>query len=887
MANEWIATGYDSLGLLGDTGYTDGWMARLFDFVPVWDLETWTWQEVDQDLDHALHHGAYTWDRMLRWGIDLGRTSAIDWLPGGEPRKVLMAGGSDAHGDFNYRRTGYMVGPDGTNATALGSVRNLVFTGATAIEPPAPCTHEHGCPPPLPDDPLSQDVFVDRLLDGRFSITDGPALRIAIDRNRTGEIDDGDLIMGDNVHLDDSELDALPLLVEWESTGDFGVVDRIDLYVGVDRPTEHGGTTPDLAETRARTYAPPNHGVRRSASELDESEQGEIAPDMPATPGPPGTEATALMMADGYWLPAGQDARDMLRIDPQDLGDEEAAVGDGWAGAVLRTLDLTRFTVASGQRGQRFYIRAFAKTRPLDLRCEMADDSPQRWFAEHQGKCISRYAFTNPIWATEDELNASSCPFQPSSLDRDDDGLPDVCDGNPDVANAGAWSIRAGGLDMDDAMAVAHSADGDVVVAGNFRGSPLVEGYDWLTADGTSQDGFVARYAADPPTEALWLAQLRGTGDVTVTDVAAAADDDAVVAGWFTGQLMVDTQNVFTAVNEDGFVARLDGETGEVVWARQLGGTGRQVLDSVTIDGEGNVVVGGTYRNEVEFLPTLVRMSGAADDDCFVAWYGGIGNIFMARPVRGSGTCVGKSVAADAAGSAYLSGQFSGQAIFDPWDDPGGTTVTSPDGSDGFVVAFSSTRSYAWHAYLGGGSSPQTGNAFAQAVAVDPAGGVIVGGSFIGTLRVDAPSGAETIASTASWDVFVARFAADGTHDAGGAVTLGGSGVELLSSLDADAGAVALGGVFTSASWPLGAATLTATGGQEGWAAILSAAGDVTWTKEIGVAGASLVAALDLAPSGWLALAGYFTSSVRLDDQRALVSAGGRDGFWARNDPTP
>ena len=47
----------------------------------------------------------------------------------GQPRRMFAAGGSDAHGDWNYRREGYFFGTAEVDSTAMGTPRNLVYVG--------------------------------------------------------------------------------------------------------------------------------------------------------------------------------------------------------------------------------------------------------------------------------------------------------------------------------------------------------------------------------------------------------------------------------------------------------------------------------------------------------------------------------------------------------------------------------------------------------------------------------------------------------------------------------------------------------------------------------------------------------------------------------------
>lgn len=195
--------------------------------IPVFNLQNWTHQVAKSynSRVNSVTSGLNMWDSMLMWGLDPNLTSPIDWLPSGEPRRVFMAGGSDAHGDYNYKRNGYAVGLKTIGDGAMGSPRNLVFAGSP-----------QGAPITVGRDtgtPVGQKQIVDAFRDGNFIVTDGPIIRMAYDKNRNGKIDSGDIHMGGVVRSAPLRRSIYPLLVEWKSTPEFGRVKNIKLVLGV------------------------------------------------------------------------------------------------------------------------------------------------------------------------------------------------------------------------------------------------------------------------------------------------------------------------------------------------------------------------------------------------------------------------------------------------------------------------------------------------------------------------------------------------------------------------------------------------------------------------------------------------------------------------------
>ena len=441
--------------------YRQGFETGLFELYPhnfKPDDKPGRWDEMIigiKAVEHTLAHGAYTWDQINHWGLNTRQTSSLSWLRPGEPRRFFMAGGSDAHGDFNYRRNGYFIGTTNLTDTAIGKPRNLVYvrpglssnpsdtlappdrnpspgnigTGLPSHNPSdtlAPPTNPNPLPsapnfdtvgpvdPPSGDVPRhSQEQVVDALTEGHFSITDGPALRIVVDRNRNGRIDRGDTPMGGIVDLYGGE-QSLPLLIQWKSTPEFGPVSNIDIYVGA-------GTTNESVSTTGRVYAPEKHGPRGRSlrwTNTDNSFLTQKHPTLPHTYFSNGL--TYELMADDYW----RDPTGDLRI-----------LSAGLEGLRAVTLNLKAYEVAPGHIGDRFFVRAFARTHVLtqDLgACPPEEFDPAGQDEEitqspemRRGECIRRYAFTNPIWA----IQRASCPTTANrGIDGDGDGIPDGCD---------------------------------------------------------------------------------------------------------------------------------------------------------------------------------------------------------------------------------------------------------------------------------------------------------------------------------------------------------------------------------------------------------------------------------------------------------------------------
>lgn len=301
----------------------------------------WEWESFDSSGQVvALADGARMWDQVLGWGITPSRTANVAWLAPGAPRKFFMAGGSDAHGDLNYRREGRFLGWGVANDTAIGKPRNLTFVGSDRTSG---------------TNAVGQNQVVEHLASGAFSVTDGPALRMAIDVNGNGIIDDQDIPMGGDFA---APSDVLPMLVEWKSTPEFGAIDSVDLYVGAQTGTQ-----------APRIYATPGHGLGGSGVCDTYEPTGQCVMQDGYVRDPSGRLRFTVAAAEGM---SGV-RRILLKPSDYRLFDVSCWIDTSDPEAPRKVCNTSHFNYPD-----RLYTRAMARTvMPLTKR---------------------HYAFTNPIW---------------------------------------------------------------------------------------------------------------------------------------------------------------------------------------------------------------------------------------------------------------------------------------------------------------------------------------------------------------------------------------------------------------------------------------------------------------------------------------------------------
>src|SRR5690606_10036510 len=174
--------------------------------------------------------------------------------------------------------------------------------------------------------------------------------------------------------------------------------------------------------------------------------------------------------------------------------------------------------------------------------------------------------------------------------------------------------------------------------------------------------------------------------------------------------------------------------------------------------------VGGPFGAPATFGDTTLVSAG--HHDAFLAKLSPEGDVLWVRSGGGPTADTARDLALDAAGNVYVTGRFQGVATF------GDTTLTSTGHYDVFLAKYTPDGAVLW-ARRGGGPTADVG----YTVAVDAGGDAYVTGYFHQT----ATFGGITLTSAGRNDIFLTKYAADGTirwaQSAGGERTDVGHGI--------------------------------------------------------------------------------------------------------------
>ena len=165
-------------------------------------------------------------------------------------------------------------------------------------------------------------------------------------------------------------------------------------------------------------------------------------------------------------------------------------------------------------------------------------------------------------------------------------------------------------------------------------------------------------------------------------------------------------------------------------WALSFGSALSDGPRALAVNTASQIAVGGTHQGPFTF-PSGLTVSHGGGTDGFLGTLSPSGAGALAIGLRGDSNGADEQVVSgvlfDAAG-VVVAGHFSGSLTLKP-----GTTLPSFGGTDAFVARYDTAGTLVWSRHLHG-----SGNERALAIAFDPAGNVVVAGTYTGTPIFDA-----------------------------------------------------------------------------------------------------------------------------------------------------
>ncbi|MBV6439443.1 MAG: hypothetical protein EPGJADBJ_01083 [Saprospiraceae bacterium] len=428
------------------------------------------------------------------------------------------------------------------------------------------------------------------------------------------------------------------------------------------------------------------------------------------------------------------------------------------------------------------------------------------------------------------------------------------------------WAKQLGGLSEEIGRGIAVDTNGDVFTIGSFNSTadfnpsddPNTGTYN-LTSFG-NQDAYVSKLNASG--NFLWAKQFGGTSTDVPRAIALDANGNIYITGQFSGTADFDPGpgafNLTAAANEDIFVVKLNA-SGDLIWAKRLGGGGTDIAFSIALNAIGNISITGFFRYTADFDPgpgTFNLSSSGISEDIFVCTLDASGNFLWAKQFSGTSGERGLSIAVDAGGNVHTAGYFGGTVDFDP--GPQTFNLTAVSNNNAFISKLDPSGNFIWAKQFSGSSVES------NSIALDDNSNVITTGTFTGTVDFNpSPFGTYNMTSGLGYfDIFVSKLDANGdfiwAKKMGGG--FGDAGVSI--TLDSNQNIYTTGNFWGAADFDPGDGvyTLGSAGEEDIFISKLNPSGDFVWAARMGGGIEDGGAAIDVDDSGNVYTTGRFFS---------------------------
>ena len=218
------------------------------------------------------------------------------------------------------------------------------------------------------------------------------------------------------------------------------------------------------------------------------------------------------------------------------------------------------------------------------------------------------------------------------------------------------WAKKAGGIDYEESNSIAVDTSGNTYVAGKYSGSSITFGSTTLsnTMAGSS-DVFLAKYNVNG--NVIWAKSAGGQTSDDAASVAVDPSGNIFMTGNFSSTSISfgsDTLTNTSVGHTDIFLTKYD-TSGNVFWAKSVGGTNDEEANSIAVDASENAYLAGDFYSATLTFG-ITTLTNIGSPDIFIAK---LAECNLAQPIitsnRPTTFCFGDSIILNSSSAnAYL-----------------------------------------------------------------------------------------------------------------------------------------------------------------------------------------------------------------------------------------
>lgn len=230
-----------------------------------------------------------------------------------------------------------------------------------------------------------------------------------------------------------------------------------------------------------------------------------------------------------------------------------------------------------------------------------------------------------------------------------------------DASGEFQWARQAGGY-MTQCFSLALDSDNNIHITGYFQGTATFGNVTHTSAG--QGDLYLAKYNSNGDFQ--WVRTGGGKKHDDGYAVAIDKDNSIYVTGVFADTAMFGQHTVVSKGSADVFLLKYTSQ-GDLVWANNWGGAGRDAGNSLHADPRGGCILAGSFNQSIQVGPASLVSAGGTD--MFITSIENTGSTRWARSAGGPGRDEASHVFTDTLGNIFITGgisdscSFSGQAL--------------------------------------------------------------------------------------------------------------------------------------------------------------------------------------------------------------------------------
>ena len=220
------------------------------------------------------------------------------------------------------------------------------------------------------------------------------------------------------------------------------------------------------------------------------------------------------------------------------------------------------------------------------------------------------------------------------------------------------WAKSFGSNNLDKSNSLAVDSNSNTYTIGRFYGSSITFEGSQSINNNGQSDVFLTKH--DASGNLVWAKVIGGLSNDYGFGVTTDQNDNVLVTGCYLSQtLTIGSTTLAGTNNTRTFVAKYN-SSGDLIWAKKFNDFSQG--NSITTDSNGNVFVIGNFSGTNVAFENIVLTSNGSTD-IFIAKLDSNGNMIFCKSFGGSGEESGNFIKVNSLGNIFVTGSFSSASV--------------------------------------------------------------------------------------------------------------------------------------------------------------------------------------------------------------------------------